>query len=284
MPKQAGVTSFVRIPDGCKVEISTNLSAWTDIGLTNGDVTAVLNFDRIERKASNYGVLNILYKNMTIAGTIPLVSFNPTNLATISGGMLTATTTTAAAVSPANQVISSGDAADLTPYNLAPDDGAGTAVICSAAPTITSVTGSSDGALAANDDYNIIVDANSFSGYSIIFDVTGGATLTTMSQDFTIVYTGSGTTPVASKGVTVGSTNVIVSGLGLRFTVTDSSSYTRTLTLYSSTVNSGGFQFNFKGMESGDEFEQVDIAFTAVLDTTRTDGDQLMAYVDTNPS
>lgn len=64
------------------------------------------------------------------------------------------------------------------------------------AASITSITGSVDGALVENDDFTVTI--NSIGETVITFDVTGWTLLTTMFQDFIIVYD---YTPVVSSNL-----------------------------------------------------------------------------------
>ena len=64
----------------------------------------------------------------------------------------------------------------------------------------------------------------------------------------------------------------------LKFTHTDANSLIREVELYSVYGNSGGFQFNFKGANE-DGTEEMPIAFSGQIDTSRTDGRQLLSWV-----
>ncbi len=105
----------------------------------------------------------------------------------LSGGLFTKTTTAGGATACNNQVIAAGwtDKAPM-PFDLVVT-ASGIYAQASGEPAITSVTGDSSGALAVNDDYSIIPDNNSFSGYSIVLNSAGTATVAT-TEEITIVY------------------------------------------------------------------------------------------------
>jgi hypothetical protein len=140
---------------------------------------------------------------------------------------------------------------------------------------VASVTGATDGALTEGTGYNIIDLVDSPSGKAIVFTVDG-VDLTTMNQVITIAYTS--VTPVSRTTMYAGKSTDILAGYALKFTHTDDNGKIRELEIYSVDTNSGGFQFNFKGANE-DGVEEMPIAFTGKVDTSRTNGRQLMAWV-----
>lgn len=95
-------------------------------------------------------------------------------------------------VAGATQVIASPFTAGLF-YAIDNQNGSGAAL------TINSVTGSVDGALAANDDYQVVV--NDAGVYGIVLrTVAEGSTLTTLTQTITINYD---YTPTAAEELTL---------------------------------------------------------------------------------
>lgn len=81
----------------------------------------------------------------------------------------------------------------------------------------------------------------------------------------------------ASQTLYMGSSTVVMSAVGMRFTHTDSNGYVRQLELFAVEASSGGFQFNFKGANE-DGLESMPLTFSARLDTARTDKRQLAAW------
>lgn len=277
MPVQTTETTNVYFPDGTKVEISTNDgSSYDDLGAINSTTTATLEYEINRVQTANAGTLKIQARNMRISGGFTLINLNIDRIADLSGGMLTVTDTAGSPLAAIpDQVIASG-ATEKAMINLAPETSSSdtTKIRFSTTPVLTSVTGSVDGALAADDDYTIHPDNNSYSGYSISFN-TAGTTLTTMTQTFTVDY---GTnTPLASSTLTGGESVQILDDYILRFTHTDENSKTRVLTLYSVDIESGGLQFNYKGANE-DGVEEMPVTFAAKLDTARTSGEQLFAW------
>ena len=171
----------------------------------------------------------------------------------------------------ADQVISSGWV-DKAVYPLVLSDGAEHKL--TAAPVVDSVTGSVDTALTVNDDYSIVPDSNSPSGYSIVLNLAG-STLTTVSQSITIVYTSF--IPVASEKIYAGTSSLTLSAYSMLIEHTDSNAKTRSIELFSVNNNSGGFVFNFKGSDE-DGTEEMPLTFTADIDTSLTDGRQLFVW------
>lgn len=278
MPAQTTKKSYVYFPDGCKVEYSTDGTTYVDMGATNSAALATLEYDTNQVITANAGTLDRQAKNLRMTGGVTLINLNPTDIAAISGGLMTSTDTptTPVTTSP-DQVISSGSYTDVTPVNLIilTSSSDSTPLKATAEPTLTSVTGSVDGALAADDDYWIIKDSSSFSGYSIVFNVAGGTTLTTVVQDMTIVF--SSTTPAEKTTIQCGASTIIMQSRYLRFTHTDDNGLTRTLTMFAADIDSGGFQFNYKGANE-DGVEEMPITFTAQIDTSRSSGAQLFEY------
>ena len=275
MPVQTTGTNYVMIPDGAKVEIDGG-SGYVDLGAFNSDVTASMNYDINEILSSNAGKISRVGRNQTMAWAGTLINLNPTGVALFSGGMLTTVATAGTAVTDSDDQTIAVDWVDMSSIQMNATDGAaGAALRFSAAPTLTSVTASSSGVLAADNDYFIQVDPNSFSGYSILLNTNGTATVAT-SESVVIVY--ASVTPIATTTLYGGSSTFNFVAYAMRITHTDSDGLIRRLNLPSVTPDSGGFQFNFKSSES-DGSEEMPITCTADLDTSLTDGQQLFSWV-----
>jgi len=276
MPNQTTKTTKIYFPDGAKVSIKASGDvSYFDIGALNSAITATLNWDENQVDTANAGKLEKQVKNMTMAGAFTLINLDEEGIVKLGAGIFTQVDTTSSPDTGIdNQVLSSGDWVDKGINNLALVNASDVSLKASVAPTITSVTGSVNGALAANDDYEIIPDSNSQSGFSIILNTAGG-TLTTIVQDITIVY--ASVTPVASSTIYAGASTQVLSAYAMKITHTDDNAKTRELELFSVDSNSGGFQFNYKGANE-DGVEEMPLAFTAKLDTTKTSGRQLMSW------
>jgi len=263
------------IPDGTKVEIDGG-SGFTDLGAFNSDVTATLNFEINEILSSNAGIIQRVGKKMTMEWAGTLINLNPTGVALVSGGLLTTEATAGSAVTDSDDQTIAISWVDMSSIQMNATDGtAGAALRFSAAPTLTSVTASSSGVLAADDDYFIQVDPNSFSGYSILLNTNGTATVAT-SESVVIVY--ASVTPIATTTLYGGASTFAFTSYQMRMTHTDDDSLVRRLNLPSVTPNSGGFQFNFKSAES-DGSEEMPLTCKADLDTSLDSGKQLFSWV-----
>ena len=96
----------------------------------------------------------------------------------LSGGLFTKTVSSAGAQVVADQVVRAGWA-NKTNIAIALVDSAGKTYQANGEPAITSVTADTSGELAADDDYAIVADANSYTGYSILFNAAGTKTVET---------------------------------------------------------------------------------------------------------
>lgn len=274
MPAQTTKTEYVMIPDGAKIEIDDG-TGFVDVGAFNSDVTATLNFDVNIINSSNAEIIKRAGKNMTMTWAGTLINLNPTGVAKFSGGLMTTEATDGTPITTAaDQTI----AADWTAMSSIPlaatDPTTGVALRFSAAPTLTSVSGDSSGALAADDDYFIQVDENSFSGYSILLNPAGTKGVAT-TEVITVDY--ASITPIEKVTLYGGASTFEFNTYAMRMTHTDDNGLVRRLNLPRVTPDSGGFQFNFKSSQS-DGSEEMPITCTADLDTSLSNGQQLFSW------
>jgi len=236
----------------------------------------VFNWEENEFESGNAGVVISQIRSMEMAVDFGLINFNPDDIERLGAGVFENVTTAGGSVTSIDdQVIASGAASDVTPYNLVIVETDGSALKVASSLVIASVTGASDGALSANDDYTIIDDSNSPSGKSIVFNIAG-TTLTTMAQVITIAYTS--VTPVASKTLYAGSSTQELSAYAIKFTHTDSNSdIDYELEVFAGTPNSGGLAFNFLGAAS-DGVDVLPVSITGKIDSGLTDGRQLFSW------
>jgi len=282
---QTTKTEYIYFPDGCKVSVQPGKTgAFLDIGAIGSAVNAVLNYDESRYETANAGTLKTKIKNMTIAGDFTLINLDPEGLEAMGSGMVERVETAAAAETDiADQVIASGwtDKAAI-PIDVIGDGltNTGDGYRLSAEPTIASVTGSSDSTLAVNDDYSIIPDSNSRSGYSIVLNLAG-TTLSTTSQTITIVFTT--VTPIASTTLYGGNSSEVLDPFAIRFSHTnDDGVVDRVLDLYEADTSSGGFAFGFKGANE-DGVDEMPFSITARIDGSRTSKRQLFGWTVTEP-
>ena len=268
----AASTENVYFPNGCLARYSLDGTSFTDLGVLLGDSGATYNYD-VNEVIFSQGQKKRQYKNQTIAANLTLADLNPTALSALSGGMISKTTTAASAVTTCpDQVISEGFALQ-TPYELVIETSSSdsTKLKASVEPTLTTTTGvvgTADGNLVEGTDYELVIMSSAFSGYGIVFLST-----VDLAQDITIDY--SSVTPVATTTLTAGQSTYAPDTIALQFYESASG---RTMTIYACNVDSGGYNFGFKGVDS-DGVEEMALAFTGQLDTTRTSGDQLFSWV-----
>jgi len=270
MPNQTdkGV-EYVFIPDGAKVTVDS-----VDLGTFNSDITATLNFDINVINSSNRNIIKRVGRNQTMEFAGTLIDLDPAGVALVSAGMMTVDVISGAPIVPNDQVIAAGWTNLASNHIVATDPTSGNDQRLTVAPTLTSVTADSSGPLAAGDDYFIQPDVNSRSGYSIMFDSAGTATVAT-TEVVTIVFTTA--TPVASSQVSSGASTFEFEAYELEISHTDDAGLKRTLVLPRVTPNSGGFQFNFKSYQS-DGSEEMPLSCVADLDTSLADGKQLFTW------
>ena len=193
-------------------------------------------------------------------------------MSSLSGGLFTKTVTAGSATACDNQVIAAGwtDKAPM-PFELIVTS-SGVNAQADGEPALTSVTGDSSGALAEDDDYTIIPDANSFSGYSIVLNSAGTATVAT-TEIVTIVYN----SPVLVA-------DVEMSGGGLKnydaiegyFDTNLKDGSPAQIYFYKGYFN-GNLNTGF-GSASTPEASVTDVVVSLKLDATRTEGLQMFSF------
>lgn len=281
MPAQT-TKKNIYFPDGAKVSVKpAGEASFFDIGALSSDITATLNYDENQIQTANADKTDKQIKNMTIEGSFTLINLDPEGVGKLGGGIFTIEETAGTTILGANisdQTIAAGwEENAIYPLEFIVD-ATGAVQKFSEAPVITSVKldpGTINETLTVNSDYFVHVDRNSPSGYSISFIsdniVATGATGKEIVIDF------GNNVPVANTTIYAGSSTAKLSAYAMNIEHTDDNGKKRSLDLYSVDANSGGFQFNFKGANS-DGVEEMPLTFTAKLDTTKTNGKQLMAW------
>jgi len=280
MPAQSTLTDYIFFPDGAQVAIDTG-SGFNDIGAISTAVTATLNYDVNEFETANAGKLARQIRNMTMAGSFTLINLDIDRINELGGGMFSVVDTAGSTVIDANitdQTISSGWS-DATLYDLDPIVTAtGESFRFSTTPVLTSVTLDPTGTpevLVADSEYVIVENANSSSGYSLQFISSNMATGSPTTFDIVVDF--GDNDPIASSTLYCGTSTQVLTAYAMRIRHTDSNSKVRELNLFSVNMDSGGFQFNYKGAQE-DGVEEMPLAFTAQIDTSLTDGRQLFSW------
>lgn len=163
----------------------TNIGAIRELVFNHKGETLEIEFD-------NTDSLKFFKNGQKGSFTFQLGEIDMTILSELEQGLTTLATTAATPVTGATQSVTSGDWDVNEAILIENQMGDGTAV------SITSITGSVDGLLAANDDYDLVQQTD---GKWVIMmqDVAAATTLTTIVQDLAIVYD---YTPNASKTIT----------------------------------------------------------------------------------
>lgn len=268
-------------PDGCQVLIKAQGDPdYSDLGVIEGDATATFNWDENQIETGNAGKTEAQRKNMTVEFGFTLFSLNPDNISKLGGGLFTVTSENGTPVTTIPDQIIAAGWDDNKKYNmkLYTSSAAITELRPKAKPTITSITLDADGApetLTENNDYVIVEDSTSHSGYSIVFMSAGITTLTPKTKAITIEY---GTnTPIAAKVMTAGASTQVSVPVEMMFKHTDDDGLIRSFYMPSCSAASGGFQFNFKGANS-EGLESMPISGMGKIDTTKANGAQLFQW------
>lgn len=281
MPIQTQETGYIKFKDGAKVEIKKAGGSYVDIGALNSAIGITINYTENQVVTANAGRLVKQIRDMVVNGSFTMINIKPDHIQAFSSGLITQVNTPGTEILSAafdDQVLDGFVANTKIP--LVPIVTAtGLPIRFSAAPTITSVTGTGTGAsglLAVNDDYTIIADASSASGYSIVFNTAGSATVAT-TETITIVW--GNNTPIARTTLSAGSSTAVLTPYALRFTHTDSAGKIRQAEIFSANTDAGSLGINFGGANE-DGVEELPITFTGSLDTSLTDGYQLLSYIE----
>ena len=280
MPNQTPHTEYIYFPDGAKVEIMASGDvSYTDLGAINSAVTATLNWTENQIETANAGKTVKQIKEMQIEGGFTLINLNPVGVDKLGGGLFTKIDTAGSANTDIPDQVIAANWSDNVKYELVMETSStdSTKLRTTAKPTLTSVTldATSPETLTENNDYVVVADTGSFSGWSIQFISANMSTGTPKVNTITIDY--GSNTPIASTTLYAGSSTELLSAYAMKITHTDDNSLTRTLELYSVDPNSGGFQFNFKGANE-DGLEEMPLTYMAKIDTSKTSGRQLMAF------
>lgn len=280
MPVQTTAKNFL-FPDGCQVYVKEyGAVAYTDIGAINSQVGNSLTFDENQLETANAGTTEKHINNMKVEGSFTLVNWDMSVIEKLSGGLITRTTTAAEAnIAIPDQEIAAGwddnILYDLVAYTSSSDS---TELKLDTKPTLTSVTldATIPEALTEATDYFIVANSASSSGWSIGFMSANMGTETPKANTITVDY--GSNTPRASETLSIGSSTATLQPMCMRFKHTDGNGKIRQADLYSVDPNSGFLQFNFKGANE-DGLEEIPITYMAKIDSSRTDGQQLLTFL-----
>lgn len=272
----------VRIADGCRISVKKTADAdFLDLGVTQGDYTAILQYDSESIEFSNAEPIESK-RNFRIEGSITIGNLEGEELEKISNGVITRVPT------PGSQVLSAdfdkqvvdGFTANVPVELLAVVTATGVPIKFSAAPVIASIedNDSPSNTLNPNDDYFVIPDGNSASGYSIMFTDEGTETIAETAK---LTITFGNNTPIATETLYAGTTSFTALPYAMRAQhFTSSGAVDYQLDLYNVYTEPGSYNFGLKGADTGG-IDTMEITFNAKLDETKTDGRQLFAITRT---
>ena len=250
--------------DGYKVEIGETIGALTDVGSCEGDVTALVKWTKFKYDDANTGTIIDQAKDMSADLKFIMNELSIANLVNVGSGIFTQVDVAGTPVAVTGEALGTGWTVGQ-PIKLANKNGANTIVA-----SITIDAGGSP--LVDGTNYNTYVGdgSNGTLGYTYIVPITANALV--LDADYT--YTPNESTTLAAGGASVTLTPKIV-----KFSNVNSSLQERSLTFYSSTLADGGFNFTF-GSAINEGIENMEVMMTGGLDPDRTDGSQLLAYLD----
>ncbi len=264
MPNQT-IKEDYSYPDGLAMEVSVdNMSTWEDVGVMADGASFTYNYDLSEVENGNAADPDDQAKNMSISiAPSALRSWDSTVLRKLMAGLVEEVTIDGTAVTGEDQVVSSGDWSFDTGIYLTGQNSDGTA------PTINSVTGSVDGAGAA-DDWDTVKQGGGW--YLVPRD---GTNFTTEAQDLTI---NSDYTPAAGTYLYAGTSSKVLEYFQVRFrhyTDEDLTEYDYEALFYRVKPDAGGLVLTKGGALSGNTVDEWTIALTGEIESGNTDGRQL---------
>jgi len=280
MPVQTNLKNLF-FKDGTKVSVKAyGEVSYTDLGAIAQGTKCALNWDSSTYETGNAGKTEQKGRNFTIAGSFDLIHWDLNNLNRLGGNMFSLTTTLASATTSIPDQVIAANWNDNVKYELImyTSSSDSTKLRTTTKPTLTSVTLDAAGTpetLTENNDYVVVADGGSYSGWSIQFISANMSTGTPKTKAITIVY--GSNTPVAKTTINCGSSSVIFNAYQLKFEHTDSSMRTRTLELFSVDTNSGGFAIDYGGANE-DGVESIPFSFTGKCNSALTDGAQLFSF------
>ena len=243
-----------------KVEIGATIATLVDVGAAD-NIVFYPQFDKVELESDNVGLIMCGIKNESVDISFELLEVDLEVLDILRGGIDTYSTVVASPVAVTDEAHT---LTDTNTMRLNHKNGDGTEV-----GSIV-VTDAADNAAVRNTDYVITVDS---AGYTCIARVAGSTVITDgdgVKVDYS--YTPNSSVSFTSGGISTVSSRVV------RFTNTNESGETFTVTVYKAYIDSGlNYQF-----PKDNSFEPVKlkIGMKGLLDTTRLAGDMLFAISD----
>ena len=266
MPIQTAKEDF-SYPDGLRMDISSDTgSTWSDAGVLADGVSWTFNYDVTDVENGNAANPDAQAKNLSVSiAPSALRSWDTSILEALSGGLMTREAVAGTLVEDAVQTIASGDWAYETGITLSGQNSDGTA------PTINSVTAGTNGALALDTDYFVVLGPSG--GWTVV--ITDSATVTTLDQTIEI---DTDYTPAAGSYLHAGTSSKILTYVQVRlrhYTDAAFTLYDYEALFYRVRPDSGGIVLTKSGALSGNELDEWTVAITAEIESGNTDGRQL---------
>ena len=253
---------------GYRIQIGDAIGALTDVGACDGDISAAISYTRDKLESANAGTLYNVIKKMLVSLDFTMMEIDPNTIDLIGGGLFNKSTIASAPVVGYSQAVLAN--ASVIEQFLAFEKKQSDATV----PTSIVITEDPSGAatvMVLGTDYIVGQDGEGNWG---ITPLSGSGW--TVTEDFTIVYD---YTPAASNTLNVGASSVTLSPKIVKFSHVNSAGKERSLTIWSATMGDGGFTFAF-GSEVNEGVNTVPITMEGDIDVSRTDGQQLITYLD----
>jgi hypothetical protein len=283
MPTQTVLaSSTMRVPDGCAIYVDPDEGGYHELGVIMSETKLTLNWESSQEETANAGKLDPVTRSYIVEGSFQLGNLAMDVVTLLFGGMFTSSATPGSENSAIpDQIIASGwtdhEPYELIPYTSSSDD---TILKLPDQPVFTSVkiaTSTTPETLVEDDDYVVIEDPNSRSGWAIVFIEAG----MTETGNGAITIDWGANTPTARTTYYVGTSSLTLTPFKMKLEHTDSASLVRGREIFRCFAKPGSFSMGYKGAnETGHEV--IEFSFEGVIDTALTDGRQLLSlYEDT---
>jgi len=271
MPVQT-IKTANKTSDGVSMEVSTDAgSSWIDCGVMMDGYEWTYEYTANEVELGNAENPDAVAKNLkaTISPSA-LATWDSSVMEDLSSGLMSRTAIAGTPVAGATQTVTSGNWNFDSGILLDGQNSSGLV------PTINSVTGSVDGAGAADDWTTVKAQG----GWMLV--PLDGTNFTTETQDLVIDYD---YTPASGSYLYSGTSSKILTPYQVKFThYTDSifSAFDYQHIFYRVSIPSGGISMTKSGSLSGNDYDTWTISFSAQIDSGYTDGRQLFRLYQNN--
>lgn len=255
----------IQIPSGCDVQIGDNEASLATVGVLpeDSETTVSISYEPVMVKGSKNEDVMRYVKNMAAEGSFTIYQILLDNIAKFAKGIMTVETVAGTAVTGKAQTLAAGWKFQQA-YKFLGQNANGNA------PTV-SASGSAKSRLTAGTDYDLVKGADG--EWSIVFKASSTSPLVT-TETITLTL---GYTPAARKVAKMGSPSVEITPQVVRFIKVQNKKRFQ-VTLWSAT-NEAGLSFAFPA-SSGDAPASLEVTMNGGLDTSRTDGEQLVEIID----